>query len=237
MGSEDKKQEVSPTDVVVLKHGVEDSVQADMKKEQAELKKVRGVMFLDKLNCEKILAEEKPKLAKAEADRKKYMAMLNKEGQAAINKLKFTADVKALRDLLGKFGVKFVKHSIEFVGVDAKKQVVHYQHKVRQKNPKDRYGDRTLEGAKELPFAAAMKDTAAKLKAAEDEVKRSQQAMTDAQAKLRDRANRMADVEGAMALRAMGAEEQAEVKKLYGDLQGGLSVKQLMAGTKKDAKK
>jgi hypothetical protein len=213
---------------MVLAHEGSEFVEAEQKAQSEQLKKAKAVLFLDKVAQEKLIKELEPKIKDAKEDvteAKKVIEVLGQEVVDAIDvKSEFDAVKKALRAL--KITKCSFKVELEHVNIDTSR--IHFKRVIVGKEGSSSYSTDELVGEDVLPFTADMKEARKAFLVRQAELDAMEKQYMDAQDALRNRANRMADVEGAMALKGLNEDDRADVKELYKQLATGLSATKLL---------
>lgn len=207
--------------------------QAEAERLRKEERQIDGVMFIDKLEQDKIIKEEVPKYEKAKKQYEALSAKLNARAKKlvmAMKKSDKTADVKDT--LSDDFGMA-VNFTAEFVGIDLEVEDNNtITYKWLQREVGDTYGG--IEGdERTLDLPEDMKPMLAKYWEARKEAKRANDAVVEAQDKLFNRANRAADARGAHAIINMTEAEREEVKRLREAVKNGVTVEKLLTAGKK----
>ena len=215
---------------VVLRHKESEYVEAQSKIETEQLRKAKAVLFLDKVQHEKTIKELEPRreevtraMAKADAD-------LQHLGAQAVGDLKPGVEFADVKKALRALKIYAFACHIEFVGTNIENNEIEFRRSI---NDGEKSSYRVIDGCDTLKFTPEMKERKAEWKALKLELQDIERKLMEARTALRDRANRMADVEGAIALKNLNDEERVEVKELYTQLATGLNAHKLL-GDKKD---
>lgn len=210
---------------LVLEHQDPTAAQA-YAQDQAALKKLRGVMVLDKLNQEAIIKRVQPELELVKETIDELSEQLVKLGKREVGDLNLSTEFAAVKKAMRDLKINSLTFSIDFCGLDlVKKGKIRFRRTIGEKSSPY---SRSMSGDDAMPFTPEMSALLTQLNEAQAKQKVLLEQITDAQSKLRDRANRMSDAEGAFALRTMSSDELAEVKDIYGRLESGMTVTALL---------
>jgi hypothetical protein len=231
MSDSDKKQDAAALIVpskVILQHEDPASQEA-YNAEQKQLRQARAVMLLDKVEQENIIKDAKPRLEDATAEVARLNEKINKAGAKAVSKLKLSEEFADVKKALRAIKINSLECSIAFGGVEyTGKGRILFSRTVGRKARRDYGSTAVMVGDDSMPLTEELQGLVAQLKEAEELRTQLLEAIMDAQTKLRDRANRMSDVEGAIALKNLDEAEAEEVKSVYANLQGGMSAAALL---------
>lgn len=215
---------------VVLRHRESEWNEEQVKVTSEQMRKARAVLFLDKVQHEKTLKELEPLRVQAEQNIARLQSELNQAGASLVGDLKPSEEFAEVKKALRALRIYDTVFQIRLVEVEIENGTVQFTRSLGLKESS--YRSDMISGSDRLKFTPEMKklrtewqDEVAKLKSIE-------QQLVEARTALRDRANRMSDVEGAIALKSLNAEEQVEVKELYTQLATGLNAQKLL-GEKK----
>ena len=198
--------------------------------EQAQAKKLRAVMMLDKAKQEEIIRATEPVLEEAQHKFSEVHKKLIKAGEKAVSDLKVSEEFADVKKALRALKINSIECSIEFGSVNLNgRGKIEFRRTVGKRSD-SYYSNTTMSGEDYLPFTEEMTELLKEYRTLDKQVKDLTKQIADAQSKLRDRANRMSDAEGALALRSMSAEEMEEVKGIYEQLTTGVTAAGLLGG-------
>jgi len=223
-------QLVVPSEVV-LRHRDSEWAEGQAKVETEQLRKAKAVLFLDKVQHEQTLKELEPKLEEVQLEFANMAKKIEKAGAREVGDLKPGEEFAEVKKALRALKINDFACRIELVKVDIENSEIVFKRSIGDKESKT-YWNRVIDGEDTLKFTAEMKELKVQWKALFDQIRDIEQKLLAARSALRDRANRMSDVEGAIALKNLTTEEQVEVKELYSQLATGLNAHKLL-GEKK----
>lgn len=229
--TDNNKAEVVLPQNVTLTQDLGPYMQGQQEKERKLERQVKGVMFLDKLEQDRILKDETPKYEKAIKQAEVISKKVVAAAKRAVADLKKDDRAVELKAAMKEFGIA-VTVTPEFKSVDLEVEGVNsinYSWLIRETG--ERYGGMESDSL-ELEIPEKMAELLKKYWDARKEAKRAKDAIIAAQEKLNDRANRMADAEGALAIRGMGEDEREEMKSVYEDVKNGIDAGKLIGSGK-----
>lgn len=199
--------------------------------DRTQAKQVSAVAFLNKLEQEAIIRENEPVLEKLQ----KEFSALNKkvERQAArvLNAIKVDDDASAVKKALNDWGINGVKIGVELKRVNIDDRVIEVEKSVSVKD-ESRYNSCINTGVIDVAFDDVLTALADKVDALDKRMKDVQEILVTAHAKLKNRANLLADAQGALALKTMSKAEVEAVRDMYDTVKSGITVEKLLGAGK-----
>lgn len=225
---EGKVELVLPSKVVLAHEGSE-FTEAEQQRQVEQLKKAKAVLFLDKVAQEKLIKELEPKIKDAKEDVAELKRKLELMGQEVVDEIDAKAEFAEVKKALRALKITKCSYKVELESVNIDSSRIHFKRIVTgREDDRGGYYQDSLTGKDTLPFCEAMKGARKEYMVRKDELEVMEKQYMDAQDALRNRANRMADVEGAMALKGLNDADKADVKELYRQLATGLSATKLL---------
>jgi hypothetical protein len=205
------------------------------KKVQREQQLVSGAMFIDKVAKEKVKKEQTPIYEKACKQMELLQKKLTAKAKKMVSALKNDQSFQAVKDALSEIGIE-VKCSLEFVSVDMQERTsnaVLYKRVVEKISDAERYSDEWKSEDIELDFTDEMKELQTKFWEQYDIASEAKAKIVAAEAMLKDRANRMADIQGLVALKNMSDDDKALAAEIQSHCEDKDITKLLSSGKKK----
>lgn len=209
-------QLVAPSEVL-MKNDPGPYNQKVAEKVQRETQLVSGLMFVDKVEKEKIVKDQTPIYEKAMKQLELIKAKITVQGKKAVSALKNDELFIAAKSALSDIGFE-VKYSLQFCHVDMEERNsnrIVYKRKLEKISGESSYRDTWKSDEIELDFTDAMKTLQTKFWEQYDIAETAKDKIIKAETALRDRANRMADAQGLVALKNMSQEDLALVKEIH----------------------
>lgn len=225
-------QLVTPSEVL-MKNDPGPFNQKIAEKVQRETQLVSGLMFVDKIEKEKIVKDQTPIYEKAIKQMELLKAKILIQGKKAVGVLKNDELFVAAKSALSDIGFE-VKYSLQFVRLDMDERnsnSIVYTRKLEKLRSDSSYRDSWESDEIQLDFTDAMKTLQAKFWEQYDLADNAKDAIIKAETALRDRANRMSDAQGLVALQNMSAEDLEQVAAMHAAREN-VSVPKLLAGKK-----
>jgi len=215
---------------ILIRHGNDPVTEESIAVEQKQLRTAKAVMFMDKVEQERIIEEAQPRLETAAKVIAAARIKLDKMAKTVVSKLKSSDEFADVRVALRAIKILGIKCGIEYKGMDMDAKKICFVRGIGDYNQYSSEWD--MQGEDSVKFTQEMLAEFKIMNAAEKEKKSCEKAILEAQSTLRNRANRMSDVEGAIAIKSMGKAEQEDAKEVYSHLKGGLSVGKLLGSGK-----
>ena len=195
--------------------------------ERTQQKQVSAVAFLNKLEQESILRAQEPVLEKLQKEHASVTKKLERAAAKVVGGIKVEDEAKEAKAALIAWGVTSVKLS-------ATLDVINYDERVIEVTKHIGGADYDkLNAEVDISFTSDMIILADKRDALEDQIRDVTNIMVEAQAKLKNRANLLADAQGALALKTMSQDEISQVKDMYDTVKSGITVEKLLGTGKK----
>jgi len=211
---------------ITLRHRSDDWTEGQVRAETEQLRKAKAVLFLDKVQHEKTIKELEPKLEDLKLELAKVEKAINKAAELEIGDMKLNEEFADVKKALRVLKINKFVCAIELVSVNTEDAEIVFRRSVGDKESTYRYN--VLSGEDTMKFTFEMKELKGQWKELTNKIQEIERTLLEARTALRDRANRMSDVEGAIALKNLNEDERVEVKELYQQLATGLNAQKLL---------
>ena len=196
--------------------------------ERTQQKQVSAVAFLNKLEQEAILRAQEPVLEKLQKEHASITKKLDRAAAKLVGALKVEDAAKEVKAALLAWGMTTVK-------LGATLDKINYDERVLEVSKTCGGTDyEKLNAEEDVPFTPEMVTLVEKREKLDDQIRDVSNVMVEAQAKLKNRANLLADAQGALALKTMSKDEVEQVKDMYDTVKSGITVEKLLGAGKKD---
>lgn len=196
--------------------------------ERTQQKQVSAVAFLNKLEQESILRAQEPVLEKLQKEHGSVTKKLERAAAKLLGTVKVEDEAKEAKAALIAWGMTSVKLSATLNSINYDERVIEVAKHIGGAD----YDK--LNAEVDVSFTPDMIVLADKRDALEDQIRVVTNVMVEAQAKLKNRANLLADAQGALALKTMSQDEVAQVRDMYDTVKSGITVEKLLGSGKKD---
>ena len=198
--------------------------------DRKQQKQVAAVAFLNKLEQEAIMRAQAPVLKKLQKEHAGVTKKLQRAAAKLVGAVKLEEESKDVKAALLAWGLPSVKLGAELTIINYDERCLEIK---KTLSSGDRYGA-TLESEVDVEFTAEMNTLTDKREKLDEQIRDVSNLMIEAQAKLKNRANLLADAQGALALRTMDESEVDDVKAIYDNVKNGITVEKLLgAGNSK----
>lgn len=200
------------------------------KRDYRDKQTVDAVMYLNKLEQDKIILENRPRREKLEKDLASVFKKLERKAAKLLAGLKVDEEAKELKKALEAWDILGVKFDISQQQLNIDERVVEITKKITCKH--ESYDGLSSE-AIDVPFTDEMVKLADQYDKLVDDIRVVTKTLADAEAKLMNRALLRADAHGALAIKRMSTSDIEDVKSVYEKVSSGVTVEKLL-GAKKD---
>jgi hypothetical protein len=215
---------------ITLRHRSDDWTEGQVRAETEQLRKAKAVLFLDKVQHEKTIKELEPKLEDLQLELANVVKAIDKAAASEIGDLKPSEEFADVKKALKALKINNIACTIELVSVSIENAEIVFKRSIGDKERS--YNRYVLDGEDTMKFTVEMKELKGQWKDVTEQIREVERKLLAARTALRDRANRMSDVEGAIALKNLNEDERVEVKELYTQLATGLNAHKLLDGKK-----
>jgi hypothetical protein len=215
---------------IILRQGPDKETAELQKQDRSRAELARAVVFIDKTEGEKFLLEARPQHDKLTAKLAKQLEKLQQMGRrvVATHSPAAAEEVKAALKNIGFIGPKV---ETDFNCLDPENQEIRVEYKVSIKESTSNYRN-SLETASTLTYTDDMIEFQQTMNTLRDEIAALEAKIIEAEYRIRDRANRLADAEGMLAIKHMSDDDKQTVKTLYEQMRSGVSTAKLLNGLK-----
>jgi len=185
-------------------------------KVQRETQLVSGMMFIDKIEKEKVKKEQTPVYEKATKQMELLLKKINSKAVKLVNDMKDDEIFTSVKIAMSALGIE-VRCGVNFCKVDMDERnsnTIVYTRSVTRRG-QDRYDYTWSTDERELGFNEELKELQAKYWEQYDIAEEAKDKIIAAETALRDRANRMADAQGLVALNNMTDADRALALRMH----------------------